>query len=326
MQGTMLCPICLAELDPTDVQSATCDTHGEFQVLYARQTVVVPETIPAIAASAPVTPVATPEAAAADAKRDLESARALAVLGLAEKPKPIATPAGTILEGKCVKHPKVDAIQNCSQCNAPMCRMCLYRSPYGKKMCPACLAGEPPKNYAVAPVATAAPGSDATALASAPSAAGVPAEVAPLAAAIAAVAQKPKVNPAVLGILCETHADEQAVFKCKICQKGVCETCDFKIGGVHLCPECVMKPRAEVSPRRFKYVVWGYICVALCIGMYVMHMNLLVFGIGTLIGVACSFSALEKRLPNSIPLWIGVVLNSLMYILLSLEILFRVFK
>ena len=324
METTMLCPQCLSPLDSQIQGSARCSVHGNFRVLFSRADAAAPQVIQAISQSSAATysdatqqrelAPALPSVAVAQATAELElqpvretspeEARALAALGLAEKPKPKPLSPGpqrTAPEGKCVRHPKMDSVQNCTQCQTPMCRMCLYRAPYGKKICPSCsgLGGAAPADGGVS--------------VSSPD-----------------VIEPRSVSPMMVGISCATHADVQAIHKCKICSAGVCETCDFKFpGSIHICPVCVMKPRGGLSARRLKFVIWGYAVGAVtflsyAMGEYYASSGFMILSLVTcVVGLPLSLAPLEKKLPNTNALWIGLVLNAL-FMLIRLAILVMV--
>jgi hypothetical protein len=318
MEATMLCPQCLSPLESKDQHTATCGVHGEFRVLFSRAELAVPQTIQAIAqgSSAPSAqdleqpvelpsaqmasdPVSAPIPASSELdlqpvrQTDPAAAHALAALGLAEKPRPVAPGQKIpVPEGKCAKHPKMDSVQICADCQAPMCRMCLYRAPYGKKICPAC-SGRGAPGGSVAPA---------------------------LEASVASPADKP-VNPVMVGVMCRTHPEVQAIHKCKICNAGSCQTCDFKFSGnVHICPVCVMKPRGGLSAKRQNYVIAGYVIAALTFVSYGLgemqgSSGFMIISLVTcLVGLPVSLAPLEKKLPNTNALWIGMVLNVLFFL------------
>lgn len=325
MPSSLFCPQCMSELKLDASQtSASCAAHGAYRVLFSRtaaqetenesdeQLSLQPvEVAPvATAAAAPVEKARTP---LSDKAND-ESLRALSALGLSGQLKPEVAAAGApVLAGKCAKHPRMDSVQTCTQCNAPMCRMCTYRAPYGKKLCQACLSGNPV-------VAAALPTDVAAASATITQYAAANPSAFPTAAAAPAAA--PTVPTYLMGVKCSTHPDVQAVNKCKVCSAGVCETCDFRVGSnVHACPECIMKPREGISAARLKYVVGGFVCAGVTAFFYVMgeiqgSSAYMIFSLITsMVGVAVSFAPMEKRLTNSIPLWIGAILNLLFFAL-----------
>ena len=313
MESTLLCPQCLSVLNVDDSGSASCSVHGSFDILFSRE---AEKDAASEAVSAPAPGVPDP----AEVARQNESLRALAALGLAEKVKPEeSTGGGPVPEGKCAKHHKMDAVQVCTQCKAPMCRMCTYRAPYGKKICPKCTSDGP----SAVPV-----GQSGGELALAPSA-----QTGVGAAAAVEVQPAKKVNPAMAGVMCSTHPDVQAINKCRVCSAGVCETCDFKVGGsVHACPVCIMKPGEGLSSKRLKYVVGGFLCAGATIFFYVMgemqsSSAFMIFSlISSMIGVAVGFAPMEKRLSNSIPLWMGAILNLLLFGLRLVIVLLVTFR
>lgn len=139
-------------------------------------------------------------------------------------------------------------------------------------------------------------------------------------------------------VLCTQHPEVQAVTRCRICSKGVCALCDFLLpGNVHVCPACLEKePSDEISLRRVRLMIGADVIAAYCTVMFVLLFSgtlhrafgnspeaNMIIGNGILwpavIGVVVSLIAVDRRLRNSMGIWVAVVWNSInmgLYLLL----------
>jgi len=115
-----------------------------------------------------------------------------------------------------------------------------------------------------------------------------------------------------------------------MCGGYMCNTCDFALpGGVHICPSCAAAPKTNLSPRRKKLLIGAYITAswstvglgivfsgvlkemadnksdATALGLVMMIFILVPSIIGTCLG----FSAMHKRLPTPISLWVATIWN-----------------
>jgi hypothetical protein len=112
----------------------------------------------------------------------------------------------------------------------------------------------------------------------------------------------------------------------------MCGTCDFALpGGVHICPTCAAAPKTNLSPRRKKLMIWSYILAGLAtVGMAIVFSGALagmadnksdaaalggivmIFTLlPSIIGTCLGFSAMDKRLPTPIGLWIATIWNGI---------------
>ena len=63
-----------------------------------------------------------------------------------------------------------------------------------------------------------------------------------------------------LSVMCVQHPEVASKVRCKICLSGVCETCEFVVGGVSICPACIdRESTAEISPKRRNAMIVSYI-------------------------------------------------------------------
>ena len=59
---------------------------------------------------------------------------------------------------------------------------------------------------------------------------------------------------------CASHHAVPAVYSCDRCGAHLCPTCVFELPGPrHLCPSCAVAGTTEISPRRRRAIVAGYI-------------------------------------------------------------------
>jgi hypothetical protein len=64
-------------------------------------------------------------------------------------------------------------------------------------------------------------------------------------------------------VKCINHAAVDAVYRCRYCSAGICETCAFSFPGeLHLCPSCVTKQPPALTAQRRKYLTWSYVAAS----------------------------------------------------------------
>ena len=158
----------------------------------------------------------------------------------------------------------------------------------------------------------------------------------------AAAGEAPPSPPARARPRCERHPNVESIARCDQCGSYCCATCAFAFpGDTHLCPRCATEPQKALSPKRRNLVIGGYVAAAVTtLGIAVLlsgvlaplrHdkemmqlvgvlVSLFVFAPG-LVGMALSFSAFEKRLPNPPLLWGAVIWNAILMAVLALLIL-----
>jgi len=123
------------------------------------------------------------------------------------------------------------------------------------------------------------------------------------------------------------HAAVESVRVCDACGKAMCPVCDFAFkGNIHVCPTCVVLPPPPVSVKRNALAIAGIAVAVLAMAVWgalltgamgqhdpntvgMMFMWLIV--VPGLIAFALSLSAIDRRLGNSILLWISASLSSL---------------
>jgi hypothetical protein len=153
-------------------------------------------------------------------------------------------------------------------------------------------------------------------------------------AGVAQPAAEPAANltvyPRGIQARCAQHPDVQAVVRCRVCQAGVCATCDFLLpGGVHVCPACLeQEPSEEISPARRNRAIGAIVVAFVTTMIFAMLLTgtlHVVMGrgettdmiAGSLIlwpavaGLVLSLTAFDRRLRNSALIWTAVVWNSL---------------
>jgi hypothetical protein len=185
----------------------------------------------------------------------------------------------------CVQHPGLAATYSCRSCGAAICSLCDFPQPNGTHLCPNCasrLPGAPPLIVAM-----------------------------------------PE------GARCVQHPNSPAAAKCKLCGGFMCSTCTFDLpGGIKLCPTCATAP-PKLSPKRKKFLIGSYALAVWCTivmaalfgGMFRGFVQdsesrelfgmvlLLMLPVPSLIGLSLGVSSMDKRLPNSIAMWIATVWN-----------------
>ncbi|HXS68431.1 MAG TPA: hypothetical protein VN761_06275 [Candidatus Polarisedimenticolia bacterium] len=263
----------MAPLESVDGQTAHCTTHGgKYQILFTR------EFFPSPAAAM------TPD----------------------DAPPIIMSPTpGSV----CVQHPSVAAAYTCQKCCADICETCDFPQPDGGHLCPACA-----RQQAISTAGASAP----LRLATAPSIAVAP-----------PVIRRDFSVPE--GVRCVQHSHLQATAKCKACGAFMCQTCAFDLpGGVKICPTCATAA-PKLSPTRKKYLIASYVLAVWCtivqgavfLGAFrnfgsdkasVQALGLIIMvalPLPALIGVALATSAMDRRIPNTIAMWISLTWNGL---------------
>lgn len=112
----------------------------------------------------------------------------------------------------------------------------------------------------------------------------------------------------------------------------MCNTCAFDVpGGIKICPACATAPRTAVSPRRKKLLIGSFALAVWCtlvmgtllsgafkgmatdkteqdaLGMLLSFLLL----IPSIIGLALGVSSMDRRLPNTMSMWIATAWNGL---------------
>jgi multisubunit Na+/H+ antiporter MnhB subunit len=124
----------------------------------------------------------------------------------------------------------------------------------------------------------------------------------------------------------------------------MCGTCDFALpGGVHICPTCAAAPKTDLSPRRKAMMITSFVMAGIStFGIAIIFsgalaamsdksaaagLALLLF-LGVLVcsvvGTALGFSAMDRRLPTPMALWITAIWNAVILACHLLRILFHV--
>ncbi len=213
--------------------------------------------------------------------------------GAARAAAPVMAPAA-----KCQWHSAVDAVGLCADCGAGVCGVCSFAlEPAGGHLCPLCMERRV--------------------------AAGPPAEL---------QASPPSEPEVPAGVRCRQHPEVEATAKCKLCGTFVCTTCVFEVpGGIKLCPACATAPRSALNPKRKMLLIGSFVAAAWCslvlgalMGGFFRSMGrgkeaqqmlgtllMFILIIPSIIGVALGFSAMERRMTNTMAIWIATIWNSL---------------
>ena len=124
----------------------------------------------------------------------------------------------------------------------------------------------------------------------------------------------------------------------------MCGTCDFALpGGAHICPTCAAAPQTDLSPRRKKMMITSFVMAGIgTFGLAIMFSGalaamsdrgaaaafagLLLLGvlICSVVGTALGFSAMDRRLPTPMALWIAAIWNAVILACHLLRILLNV--
>jgi hypothetical protein len=136
------------------------------------------------------------------------------------------------------------------------------------------------------------------------------------------------------GTMCVQHAATEAVARCRVCNKGMCATCDFELpGNMHVCPNCIESHNdQEISPKRIRRA-WIAIALAIftTIVMTTLLTGLLQTGLGldpndeavstivgnlilwpAIAGLVLALMSRDRRLRNSALIWTAVIWNSVL--------------
>jgi len=207
---------------------------------------------------------------------------------------PPVSPAPAARSGACANHSNLPAIYLCRRCGAAICELCAFPEDDGRRLCPAC-----------ATVLSAGSASHG----------GV--------SAVALGVQERK---------CPQHPNVAAVQLCQICGAPMCATCDFLLpGNLHVCPTCATQPQTSLSPKRKRMLIGSFALAAWCtlvmaalmagafrgmardkseeeaFGLLLMFILL----VPSIIGVALGLGAMDRRLSNTMAMWIATIWNGL---------------
>lgn len=208
-------------------------------------------------------------------------------------PRDPNTPPLVLTEGaRCAQHPSIPASHLCRDCETPICGTCGFDEPDGSHLCPNCaqrrLTLGPPE------ITTA--------------------------------------SGVIDGVHCVQHPHLPATAQCKTCGAFMCDTCKFDLpGGLQICPTCATTPRTTLSPKRKKMLIGSYACAVWCTlimsallagvfqdmaddqaGENLLGVLLMIILIGpSITGVALGVGVMDRRLPNSMAMWITTVWNGL---------------
>jgi len=213
-------------------------------------------------------------------------------------PLPVADvpPVLAAVPGMCTNHSNLAAVFACGRCGMAICSLCAFPQDDGSRLCPNCATvhstgSEPPTLGGVSAVTLA-----------------------------------------VQDRKCQQHPNVAAVQICKVCGVPMCATCDFLLpGNLHLCPRCATSQPTGLSPKRRAYLigsfalgVWCTLVMAALLagafkGMTKNKADEEAFGIllmflllaPSIIGVALGVSSMDRRLPNSIAMWIATIWNGM---------------
>jgi capsular polysaccharide biosynthesis protein len=130
------------------------------------------------------------------------------------------------------------------------------------------------------------------------------------------------------GVNCLHHPKVPAVHLCSKCKTPVCATCDFTFpGDLHICPKCVENNDPVISPRRKRNVIWSLVCAVGGLVLFILffvraqgiesesdlEVHSTIFGfliiVVAMVGVALGLGAMDKRLGNTMSMWIATVWN-----------------
>ena len=112
----------------------------------------------------------------------------------------------------------------------------------------------------------------------------------------------------------------------------MCATCDFLLpGNVHLCPGCATKPQTVLSSKRKKMLIASFVLAMWCtlvmaaivsgafreMGRYAGSRAVLgwlltlILLIPAITGTSLGVSSMDRRLTNTIAMWIATIWNGL---------------
>jgi hypothetical protein len=218
-----------------------------------------------------------------------------------------AAPAELAIGAMCARHPSVLASYACSDCGTPVCDTCVFNETDGSHVCPDCagrrVAYGPPQSKIKVALAD--------------------------------------------GLRCVQHLHIQATAQCKTCGAFICDTCKFELpGGVCLCPSCATSPRTALSPKRKKMLIGSYAlavwCTLLTVAMFAgifqgmlqdkggeqavgVLLMLLLLG-PSIVGVSLGVGVMDRRLHNTMAMWIATVWNGLILGLFVLLMIIGIMK
>ncbi|HEX9048529.1 MAG TPA: hypothetical protein VF988_15985, partial [Verrucomicrobiae bacterium] len=207
---------------------------------------------------------------------------------------PVLAPADiSPAAGTCAGHPNLPAVFVCRVCSALICDLCAFPQDDGSRLCPKCAtvrSHEPVLRGGLS-----------------------------------------SVTLAVENRKCVQHPTVAAVQICHACGASMCATCDFLLpGNIHVCPTCATKPNTELSPKRKKMLIGSFALAVWCtlmaaalmggvfrgfarnkadqeaLGMLLMLLLLVPSIIGTALGVG----ARDRRLANTVAMWVAIVWNA----------------
>lgn len=129
---------------------------------------------------------------------------------------------------------------------------------------------------------------------------------------------------------CMQHPKAAAIASCDTCHGLICATCMFEVPGqLHLCPNCALNCRIKLSSGRMWAMIGGFVLAAigttgfglLLTGVLVQlvaermdlrmlgYLILLVIAVPSLVGMALTFGAMDKKLGNPPVLWVAAIWN-----------------
>lgn len=220
-------------------------------------------------------------------------------------------------DAACRQHPDQPAVAFCVWCGTPLCRGCAVVKG-ANVVCATCAALQAAVPSPASPPAPSAPPGQAPA----PTFAGL---LAPL------------------GSKCVGHPEMPAYFECSQCRAPLCDVCDFAfVGGVHLCPSCVCKPKQGMGKDRRLLLTLAYSCniwatlATICTfaGLIAMLFkgkdNLNTLGVivmvfvwlPLLLGLIMSVSAFERNLRNPASVWGALIWSVVLLGLWMITIIF----
>ncbi len=131
---------------------------------------------------------------------------------------------------------------------------------------------------------------------------------------------------------CVQHTHLQATGQCQSCGAFMCDTCVFDLpGGIKICPACAAAPKPALSPKRKKYLVSSFVLAGWCtlvlgalmsgafksvvtdkeseqaLGVLLMFILL----VPSIVGLALGLSSMERRMGNTLAMWIATVWNGI---------------
>lgn len=205
-------------------------------------------------------------------------------------PVPATVPTSAV----CANHLNVPAVSLCQHCGTAICDVCSFPQSDGSRKCSSCAMIQSAEPVVRSPMSS--------------------------------------VSPAAQNQKCKQHPDVPAVHLCQTCREPMCATCDFLLpGNYHVCPTCATKPQTRLSEKRKKLLIGSYALAVWCtLLMAVMrsgmlrHMaankqdaqaldqiaGMLLFA-PSIIGLGLGVSSMDRRLPNTIAMWIATIWNGL---------------